>query len=250
VPAGTVLTQHYGNLTITTPGTRLDAMDIHGFVTIKAPNVTISRSIIRGGQATTNIGLVTNYDPRATGLVVQDSELVPEFPSVWIDGVKGANFTVRRVNIHGTTDNVKVHGDNVTVEDSWLHDSVYLASDPNQNGGPTHNDVVQVLGGRNIRILGNSLSGGYASGVQVTQDYSATTDLVIQDNWIDGGMCSININHKKLTGMSGITVTDNRFGRSQRMAGCAIIATKATGLTHSGNVWESDGSAVRISNGG
>jgi hypothetical protein len=249
VPVGTKLTPHYGNLTITTAGTTLDAMDIHGFVTITAPNVKITRSIIRGGRATNNIGLITNYDPTAS-VVVEDSELVPEFPSVWIDGIKGGNFTIRRVNSHGTVDNVKVHGDNVTVDSSWLHDSSYFLQDPNQGYTPTHNDAVQVLGGKNLRILRSTLEEAHNAGIQVTQDYSATTDLEIRDNWIDGGGCSINLAHKKLTSMSGITVTGNRFGRGQRLTGCAIMATQGTSLSHSGNVWDDTSQAVRISNGG
>jgi len=249
VPAGTKLTPHYGNLTITTAGTTLDAMDIHGFVTIKAPNVKITRSIVRGGVATNNVGLITNYDVNGS-VVVEDSELVPAFPSVWIDGIKGRNFTIRRVNSHGTNDNVKVHGDNVVVDSSWLHGTVWRSQDPNLGNTPTHNDAVQVLGGRNIRILNSTLEQADNAGIQVTQDFSATTDLEIRGNWIDGGGCSINLAHKKLSSMSGITVTGNRFGRNQRLDDCAIIATQSTRLTHSGNVWEDNGSAVRIRNGG
>ena len=250
VPVGTRLTPYYGNLTITQPGATYDALDIHGFVTIKAPNVKITRSIIRGGKATGNIGLVTNYDPTATGFVLEDSELVPEFPSVWIDGIKGANYTIRRVNSHGTNDNVKVHGDNVTVDSSWLHDTVYRLQDPNLGNTPTHNDAVQVLGGKNIRVLRSTLQEAHNAGVQVTQDYRATTDLVIAGNWIDGGGCSVNLAHKKLTSMTGITVTNNRFGRNQRLSDCAIISSSGTTLTHSGNVWNDNNTAVRISNGG
>jgi hypothetical protein len=114
----------------------------------------------------------------------------------------------------------------------------------------THNDAVQVLGGKNIRVLRSTLEEAYNAGVQVTQDYSATTDLRIRDNWIDGGFCSINLAHKKLASMSGITVTGNRFGRSQRFVDCAIISSQATILTHSGNVWDDSDEPVRISNGG
>lgn len=250
VPPGTVLRPHYGNLTITTPGTTLDALDIHGFVTIKAPNVRITRSIVRGGKAAYSIGLVTNNTATATNFVIEESELVPEFPSVYLDGLKGSNITARRVNVHGTTDNVKIHGNNARIEDSWLHDSVYRASDPYQSGGPTHNDGVQVLGGKNIRILRNTITGARNAALQVTQDYSATTDLVFSDNHVDGGWCSVNLAHKKLTSMRGLTLTGNRFGRATERLDCAIIATRATSLTASGNVWDDTGLPVRIRDGG
>lgn len=245
VPAGTVLRPHYGNLTITTPGAVYDALDIHGFVTIKAPNVTIKRSRIRGGVATGNIGLVTNYTPTATGFLLEDSELAPAYPSVWLDGAKGANFTLRRVNSHGTVDNVKVHGPNVVVEQSWLHDSRYFASDPNQGGKPTHNDGVQVLGGHNIRISGNSITGARNAAIMVTQDFSATTDLHLTGNFLDGGACTVNLAHKKLTSMSGLILRDNSFGRGSTY-NCPILKSSGTTVTAGNNTYVDNGAAVAI----
>ncbi len=250
VPAGTVLRPYYGNLTITTPGAVYDRLDIHGFVTVKAPGARITRSIVRGGVATGNIGLVTNTTPSATGFVISDSELVPEHPSVWLDALKGSNYTALRVDAHGTVDTAKVYGDNVRIEASWLHDTRYYPSDPNQGGGPTHNDGVQVLGGRNIRILGNTITGARNAALMVTQDYSATTDLVFSGNFADDGWCSVNLNNKPLPRMGGITVTGNRFGGHDTFTNCAIIATHATALTATGNVWDATGRPVVIRNGG
>ena len=249
VPAGTTLRQHRGNLTITTPGATYDRLDIHGFVNVKAPNVKITRSIIRGGRATHSIGLVTNTTATATGLVIEDSEIVPEHPSVWLDGVKGANFTLRRVDVRGTVDNVKVHGDNVVIENSWLHDSRYYSRDPHHRDG-SHNDGVQVLGGRNIRIRNNTITGARNAALQVTQDFSATTDVQFTGNYADGGGCTVNLAHDDRSSMSGITVRDNRFGRNTRYDNCAIVATRKTSLTASNNVWDDTGAAVRIRDGG
>ncbi len=250
VPAGTVLTPYYGNLTITTPGATYDRLDIHGFVTVKAANVRITRSIVRGGVATGNLGLVTNTTPSATGFVISDSELVPEHPSVWLDALKGSNYTALRVNAHGTVDTAKIYGDNVRIEASWLHDTQYYASDPNQGGGPTHNDGVQVLGGSHIRILGNTITGASNTALMVTQDYSATTDLVFSRNYADNGWCSVNLNHKPRSGMGVITMAGNRFGGHDTRTNCAIIATGATTLQATGNVWDATGLPVAVRNGG
>jgi len=249
VPAGTALRPYYGNLTITEAGAVYDALDVHGFVTVLAPDVRISRSVIRGGRATSNRGLIVNNAPEATGLLVEDTELVPEYPSVWLDGIVGFNFTARRIDAHGTVDTAKVYGDNVRIEDSWLHDMTSFPSDPDQGGGPTHNDGVQVLGGRNIRITGNSISGASNAAVQITQDVSATSDLVLADNRLDGGGCTVNVAHKVLKTMTGITVSGNRFGRGTRIADCAIIASAMTDLTAAGNVWDDSGEPVRIRRG-
>jgi len=249
VPAGTVLKRHDGNLTITTPGTVIDSMDIYGFVWIKAPNVTIRRSIIRGGQASNAVGLVTNTTPGATNFLLEDSELVPQFPSTWLDGMKGGNFTMRRVDSHGTVDNVGIHLPNVRIESSWLHGSSWFASSPSHNGGQTHNDAVQVHGGNNISMVGNRMEEANNAAIQMTQDYSRTHDVSIVGNWMNGGGCTVNIADKGKTGMTAITATGNRFGRNTRNADCAIIRGSLVQLSATGNVWDDNGTPVRIRNG-
>ena len=250
VPAGTKLTKRYGNLTITKAGARYDALDVHGFVKIQAPNVKITRSIIRGGKATGTLGLIVNTSSLGTNFVLEDSELVPEYPSAWLDGIKGSNYTLRRVNAHGTVDLAKVYGNNVRIESSWLHDARYYTSDPNQNGGPTHNDGVQVLGGKNIVILGNTITGANNAALQVTQDYSATSGLYFEKNWADGGGCTVNLAHKKLASMTGMTVNGNRFGRATRIVDCSVLSSKMTTLVANGNVWADNGQPVRIRRNG
>lgn len=250
VPEGTTLTPYYGDLVITQPGTVIDAMDIHGFVKIRAADVTITRSIIRGGQATGNIGLVTNVENGGPNFVITDSELVPEYPSVWIDGLKGWNITARRVEIHGTVDNVKLYGDNNTIESSLLHQTQYYDHDPNLGGSYTHNDGVQVLGGQHIRIIGNTIRDADNAGLQVTQDHSRVNDLVFSRNWADGGGCTVNLAHKDLTSMSGITINDNRFGRDTRVADCPILGSTATTFTADGNTYEDNGAPVNVRRNG
>ncbi|HEY8728331.1 MAG TPA: hypothetical protein VIL94_02035 [Acidothermaceae bacterium] len=120
VPPGTTLTRHDGNITITQTGTVLKDLDVHGFVIVEASNVTIEQSILRGGVSHGDTALVKVVS--GTNVLVEDSELVPEFPSVQIDGIRGANYRVLRDNIHGTTDGSKVTGDNVTITDSYVHD--------------------------------------------------------------------------------------------------------------------------------
>lgn len=249
VPAGTTLRQHTGDIVVTKAGTVLDRLDVHGFVIVKAPNVTIRRSIIRGGVATGNIGLVTNTTPSAENLFITDSELYPEHPSVWIDGIKGGNFTAQRVNVHGTVDAVKVHGNNVTVVGSYLHDTRYFAHDPNQRGGPTHNDGVQVLGGNNVLVQHNSIAGGSNSALQVTQDYARVSNMAFNDNDVNGGACTVNIAQKPLNDVT-VTVAGNRFGPDRVYKGCGIIASPDATLLGSGNVWSSDATQTLVRRAG
>jgi hypothetical protein len=250
VPAGVTLKTVYGDLDITTAGTTIDGEDIHGFVEIEAPNVTIKNSIIRGGVATSDIGLVQDTDNSATNFLIEDTELVPAYPSVYIDAIKGWNYTALRINAHGTTDTAKVYGNNVLIEDSWLHDTVQRAHDPDQNNGPSHNDGVQVLSGSNIRILGNNIYGSDNTALMVTQDHGPTSNLWFNDNWADNGTCTVNLDPKPLASMSGITVNDNRFGHHSSGDDCVIWADAHVGLTAVGNVYDDTGKAVRVRTNG
>ena len=90
VPAGTRLTRHNGDIVVTTPGTILDALDIYGFVKIRAANVTVKRCRVRGsGPGTNNTGLVDCNNANVRNALIQDCLLVPDHPSVWLDGVIG-----------------------------------------------------------------------------------------------------------------------------------------------------------------
>lgn len=249
VPAGTVLRRHEGNLTVTTAGAVIDAVDIHGFLIIKAPDVTVRRSVVRGAPITSGAGLVTVTAAGATNFLLEDSELVAAHPSPWLDGIKGGNFTMRRVEVRGTTDNVGIHLPNVLIESSWLHASTWWASSPTHNGGESHNDAVQVHGGSNIRIVGSRLEEANNAAVMMTQDYSRTYDVTIAKNWLNHGGCTINIADKGKTGMTGITASGNRFGRDTRNVDCAIIRSSLVQLNATGNVWDDTGAAVRIRNG-
>ena len=78
--------------------------------------------MIRGGKSPkTAMGLVTNYGH--PGLLIEDSLLRPDYPSVYVDGIKGWNFTARRVHVIGNVDSIKIHGDNVRVEKSLLENT-------------------------------------------------------------------------------------------------------------------------------
>ena len=94
--AGTALTLIRGDPTITTAGATYTGLDIHGFVTVEAPNVTIKDSIIRGRSATSQNALVYDVSKTATNFLIEDSEIVPAYPSVYLDGIDGWNYTALR----------------------------------------------------------------------------------------------------------------------------------------------------------
>lgn len=248
VPAGTALRVHEGDLTITRAGTVIDGLDIHGFVVIKAPRVTIRRSIIRGSDTApaASRGLLAITSPSARRYLVEDVTLRPQVTSANIDGIKvNQPGTLRRLDLSGSIDGIVVYGNGVRVERSYLHDFTHLQSDPHQNGGPSHDDAIQVQAGTDNRIVANTLGGAYNAAVMVTQDAGRTRNLWINRNWIDGGGCSINY---KSNGpyKRGMRANNNLFGPDTRVPGCAIIHNASrSDLVPRGNVWEGTGSIAQ-----
>jgi hypothetical protein len=211
---------------------------------VRAANVKIVDSVVRGGQAKGYAtGLITNYG--YPNLLIEDVDVVADHPSVYFDGIKGNNFTARRVHVVGNVDSIKIHGDNVKVENSLLEDTVYYSSDPYQGGGATHNDNIQILSGRHISITGNTIRGASNFAILGSSSHATIPDLMISKNWLDGGHCTLKL--QVLNGWSQTaTVTDNKFGPNRKVKSCPFVAYPAINLTERGNVFEADGSPVKV----
>jgi hypothetical protein len=244
VPPGTSLTVHEGDLTITTPGTVVDSLDVRGFVRVKAANVVIRNSIIRGpGSPLTSAMSLVQADAGANGnLLIENSEIFADQPSQWVDGIVGMGFTLRGVDIHTVVDQVKIIGDNVSVENSFLHGNLHY--------GTTHDDNVQVSIGSNVRVVNSTLSGSSNAGVMITQDRGPVVGFNFRANTADNGACTINVAEKSYGPPPGLSITENVFGVGQRLSRCAILMSDSTqdAATVSQNVF-TDGSAVSVSRG-
>jgi hypothetical protein len=246
VPAGVQLTVHVGDVTITKAGTVLSGLDIHGTVSIKAANVTIKNSIIRGGALPThNHCILLATDSRVTNFLIQDSELYPTNVNGYQNDFCGSHFTANRINSHFGVDTLDINGSNVTVENSWLHGTTTYAIDPNKGGHPSHSDNLQITAGSNIKIVNNTMSGGNNSSIQISQDAGTVSNVQISGNWLDRGTCSVHVNDKPKSGLSGVTMSNNVFGRFQTITGCAMLVTTRIGYTVSGNRW-TDGTSARV----
>jgi len=170
---------------------------------------------------------------------------VADHPSVYFDGIKGNNFTARRVHVVGNVDSIKIHGDNVTIEDSLLEDTQDYASDPYQGGGATHNDNIQILQGKNLTITGNTIRGASNFAILGSATQASVPNLEVRGNWLDGGHCTVKLSILNGYGLTA-TVTDNKFGPNRKVQSCAFTAYPAVNLTARGNVYESDGSPVSV----
>ncbi|WP_156044130.1 hypothetical protein [Cellulomonas sp. HZM] len=250
VPAGTKLTVREGDWTITTPNTVIDSMDVRGFVSIKTTGVVIKNSIIRGRDTAYDKAMIMVDQTVPSSVSVVDTTLAASTPSPHIRGVIGARFSLTRVDAYDVVDQVLIIGDDVTVQDSWLHDNAYFEQDPNYNNTPSHDDNVQISIGKNLRFVNNTMTGTHNSVMMVTQDRGKVSDLVFSGNHVDGGACSVNLAEKAYGPLSGLTFTDNVFGRNTTLNNCAIISPLSTTalLTLARNYY-TDGAAVTVRRG-
>jgi hypothetical protein len=245
VRAGSTLTTVNGNLTITAPG-RYENLDVHGFVDVRAADVEIRNSRVRGGVATTSRGLITATNAAVRNLVIEGVELVPEHPTLWLTGVLGHDYTARCVDVYQTVDGFGVFNTHdpggptrVTIQQSYCHHLAYYSPDPGHDDGHTHNDCVQIQGGSGAVVRQNTLH-AYLSGKAGTLNYPAdhnqalsaimlndnvgrTTQVTVADNLINGGDIAVNaggLAHQP-TDFLG-TFHRNRFNRGQYHPGHTI----------------------------
>lgn len=270
---GSTLTVHRGDIVVTKAGTVIENMDVYGFVTVKAADVTIRNSRIRGsGPGSFNTGLINANDKNVKNLVIEDVTLVPDHPSYWINGVLGHDYTARRVNTWNVVDGFgvyNIHGTaaNVRIESSYVHDLSYFSPDPNHSDNQTHNDGIQIQGGSNVQIVGNTLSAWLSKtagtqtykypqagfGIILTPNVNPVTSSVIEKNWIDGSYIPIKLVTNKFGPMNFGRVDHNRFARDMRnvpMAGKSnwftILMTPDLTASTTGNVYDDDGSPVTV----
>ncbi len=171
---GVARTTIVGNVTLGTNG-RLENKNVLGRVIVTGANVVISNCRISGGAS--NPGpLVECYVAGVSNCLIIDSEIGPldNGNAHWNwNGPTGHDFVIKRCNIHHTTDGVGIfktsangggsgvtYNVGVTVTQSWIHDLAWWSA---ATGGvvhsdtTTHNDVIQIQGGTNTVITGNTL---------------------------------------------------------------------------------------------
>jgi hypothetical protein len=240
VVPGTSLTVITGDQTFSTSGQVITGKDFRGYVKVTGSNITFKNCIFRGGTPSGNNALLNTQ--AGTNTVVEDSEFVPAHPAATIDGLWTKNTKLYRVNIHGTVDGLKA-GNNTLVQDSYIHDMSWFASDPNQGGGPTHNDGVQAFDGvSGVTLRHNNIDMSTTKDANAALQSSASY-VTVDDNWLDGGGCTLNFDDHGHA-LPGLVVTNNRFGRHSAFQ-CPILLSNLLSLAeNSGNVWADTGTPI------
>jgi hypothetical protein len=237
VPAGTVLSPS-GGLTITVPGTVIDAKHVKGTITISADNVTVRRSLI---QVKTD-GYPIKVTSGVKNALIEDVE-VDNLGGTGI-GVffSGGGGTVRRANIHSAEDGIRVEGDNVLVERSYVH---HLQR---QESG--HHDTFQIRRGDNVTLRNNNFQpfndrtdDPMNAAIQIGSLLGTNTisNFRVENNLFNGGNFTINGGGRGE--VADAVYSGNRFGRDFRYAVSGNIQNSTWTST---NVWHDTGLPVKI----
>lgn len=227
------------DLVITKDGTVLDGLEIWGDIKVKAANVTIKNSLLHGGTAIpkSNTGVIDANDSRVVNLVVKDSTITPSTPSYYRDGIVGHDYTALRNHISRSNDGLGIFNRpagpaaaNVTAKGNYIHGLTYWSNDPAHSDG-THNDGIQVQGGENILIAGNTVVGDVVTGkgsanpvrgmftttgMLLQQNTAKFKNVTVEKNYVDGGLTSITVDHSASKQSSiELTLQNNYMGRNQ-----------------------------------
>lgn len=198
-----------GRIIVDEDGAVVEGIRTTGPIDIKADDVTVRNVHIEyEGDAYA----IRTYDG-FSGTSVEDVtiELLPtddgRVPNAGIQG--GENITVRRTEITGAGDGIKASPGSV-YEDNWIH----LARPP---GSDKHLDAIQ--GGvsdlvirRNFLDVPNH-AGGNAAYINTTFDDDPPRNIVISDNWLNGGNYTLYVGRTKEGDfMENVRITGNVFG--------------------------------------
>jgi hypothetical protein len=203
-----------GDLTITTPGRVLDGELVTGDLLVRARDVTIRNSWIRGSIDNQQFsgGVGVNHG----GLLIEDTDVGPpsgtggaSFPAVLVAG-----YTARRVHVHNVAEGFRVADFNdsgapvqdrqVVIEDSYVH---------LERGDCSHNDGIQGFGEPPRTIIRHNTIDARASGPDCT-----TAALFIGNDNPD----RITVTNNLLAG-GGFTLRLGPGGTYDRVSGNRIV---------------------------
>jgi hypothetical protein len=228
VPAGTALTTHTGDLRITTPGQVVDGVRVTGSVDVRAHDVVIRNSEIRGR-------IINDFGGTRYRFTVEDSTVGSTTGcSSWGNGAVGiSDYTARRVRIAGFPDGFRVAGSNIRIEDSFV---TLCSANPDD-----HSDGIQAYGaggGTNIVIDHNTIdqravtNGAATSPIFVPNDGerqgNQDVTVTVTDNLLAGGGYSLRVfGHLPFSApaVTGNKVVDGTWAYGPLDVTCSRIGT-------------------------
>lgn len=220
VPAGVSLTRS-GGLSIDVPGTVIENLDIEGCVVINANDVVIRRSRIR----CTGLYVVRVFSGHS-GVVLEDVE-IDGMESADTKGLVGGPVTLRRINLHSVTQAL-IPASGSRYERLYIHDVT------------TSLPLIQSNQSSDVTFTGCSFhAAADAAAVLLKASQGAIGSFRFEGNWFLSGARALSLDASTF-GMSGISVTDNRFARGVD----PVSINGAVALQWAGNVWDDTGETI------
>jgi hypothetical protein len=252
VPAATNLTAYMGPNPVTVDGTVIDGRHFTDCSTlvVEAEDVVIRNSLFEcadGGVYYEDDGVPGG------GPLIEDSEIECTGPEGGT-GVGEADFTLRRVEISSCENGADMNRD-ILIEDSWIHSLENGGVDPHEDGvqvavGHFENGDTGtvVLGGENITLRHNTISGANKDGSQGTSaiittannpgDPGLDVNILIEDNLLMNGTTTLYCNRPGAG--TNFQVLDNRFDPAKGFG----VEDDCGDETYSGNVYHDTGEPV------
>jgi hypothetical protein len=263
---------------------------VNGTVKIGKDGLEVENNVIRGDpeHPPTSSRYLVDTGGGYVGTRVRWNDLSPTFPTPHFNAVGPRNVVAEFNDVSHVTDGfVPAPRDgvldvNMVIRGNYVHDFAFYAPDPGHDPTPlmtvageqitgpwaglpwNHADAVQVEvdGTTGVEVYGNTFVATWADdGASILPlpnailelscfMLNAGDDLVIEDNWLDGGEYAVNNADPAVTG----TFARNRFGRRMAHTGTGdrsyfALMLAAPGLrTHDGtpdqNVWADTGTLV------
>lgn len=268
-----VLEDVNSTLIVTTAGATYTNKRFLDKVHVRAPGVHFRNCAFLGPEAVGSGGTtIIATNPAVSNLLIEDCTIAPRAISDITNCVEGHHFTLRRVNIYHGVDGVSVIAADgstradVVIEGSWIHD-LTMYNTTTQSDNLTHNDVIQWHGMLGLTITGSRLEGfcdpsigvvntpptgvwpnslvsgnpwyptGWSTSVLMCSPARAPMgELVITNNWMNGGAVALNLSGTSTANLPGATVTGNRFGYEYRNGhDFGVLARADQVLTLTGN---------------
>jgi hypothetical protein len=230
--------------TITRDDTRLENLDVRGQVTIRASNVIVRCVRVRSKEVR---GVFIDEGRKN---LLDRVEVDCQSGANNDAGVAGANYTLRRVNIHQCEDGAKV-GQNVVVEDSYIHDLNTVTPGP-------HYDGLQVMGCqcyangtlRNVMIRRNNIvprpptptgkSSGATSSIIIQSAFGRIDGVSVQSNRLNCGAYTVYSRNAGHGAPINVRFRNNRIGRCYEFG----VHSFDGNVSWTRNVWEDTGRRV------
>ena len=174
------LAAYSGPSTVSTPNTVIDGKTI-GCITVAATGV-----VVRNSRISCSSGYAVFVRDNGSGsLLIEDSEITCNNSNA--TGLGEANITARRIDVSGCENGFDVN-QNVTVEDSYIHD-LFM-------GNSAHADGMQFSeAANNVTIRHNTIFGMGSNGALGTSalimDLPGHSNFLIENNLFGGGAYTV-----------------------------------------------------------